>query len=104
MASQVVNGSEELQVLEINSYIRGYHAYQDVWTPVLNESLLVKREPNNIIDSNAVAVYQDDLIVGHVPYNLAPSFSFFCREKSTGVQDKDWKFLASTVYMDLKGT
>ena len=81
MASQVVNGSEELQVLEINSYIRGYHAYQDVWTPVLNESLLVKREPNNIIDSNAVAVYQDDLIVGHVPYNLAPSFSFFLQRE-----------------------
>ena len=43
----------------------------DVWTPVLNEELILKREPTNDRDSNAVAV-KKEVIVGHVPFNLAP--------------------------------
>ena len=58
-----------------NSYISGYHAYMDVWTPVLNEELILKREPTNDRDSNAVAVKREDVIVGHVPFNLAPCIS-----------------------------
>ena len=33
-----------------------YRAYKNIWTPVLRESLLVKHEPTNTKDSNAVAV------------------------------------------------
>ena len=43
------------------------------------ESLLVKREPTKAKDPNAVAVYKDISIVGHVPYNLARSISCFLR-------------------------
>ena len=76
MASQVVSSTvAELQVLEISSFIRGYHAYMDIWTPTQGQVLLVKREPTNSEDSNAVGVFQEDVIVGHVPYNLAPSLS-----------------------------
>ena len=53
MASQVV--SESLEVLHISSYIRGYHAYMEVWTPVQDEMLILKREPTNVADRNAVA-------------------------------------------------
>ena len=28
---------KELELLEIQSYIKGYHAYKDSWTPVLGE-------------------------------------------------------------------
>ena len=28
---------KELELLEIQSYIRGYHAYKDSWTPVVGE-------------------------------------------------------------------
>ena len=73
MASQVVAGN--LDVLLINSYIRGYHAYMEVWAPVLDEMLIVKREPTNVADRSAVAVYKEDLVVGHVPFNLASSIS-----------------------------
>ena len=80
MASQVVSSTvAELQVLEISSFIRGYHAYMDIWTPTQGQVLLVKREPTNSEDSNAVGVFQEDVIVGHVPYNLAPSLSQFLR-------------------------
>lgn len=33
----------------------------DIWTPVVGEALLVKREPTNIKDKYAVAIYKDDI-------------------------------------------
>ena len=59
---------KELELLEIQSYIRGHHAYRDSWTPVLGETLS-KRETTNPKDKNAVAVHIEVTIVGHVPYN-----------------------------------
>ena len=66
-------------MLQINSYIRGYHAYMESWTPVLNEELLLKREPTNDKDKNAIAVLNEEDMVGHVPFNLAPYISAFLR-------------------------
>ena len=77
-ASQVVT-VEKLQVLEINSYIRGYHAYADVWVPAVGETLLVKPEPTNAKDNNAVAVLKDTTIVGHVLQNFSPRLFQFLR-------------------------
>ena len=58
-------------------YVRGYHAYMETWTPVVGETLLLKREPANVKDRHAVAVHKEATVVGHVPYNLAPRFSQF---------------------------
>ena len=42
--------------------------------------LQLKREPDNSVDQNAVAVVKiDGSVVGHVPYNLAPTFSRFLK-------------------------
>ncbi len=41
------------------------------WTPTIGESLLVEPELTNAKDNKAVAVLKDDLVAGHVPYNLA---------------------------------
>ena len=46
--------------------------YMDVWTPVLNKELILKKEPTNQRDNNAVAVMKEEDIVGHVPFNLVP--------------------------------
>ena len=73
MASQVV------ELAELDSYIRGYHAYTDIWSPVVGEILLLKREPDNLVDASAVAVWKEDKIVGHVPYNIASVISQFLR-------------------------
>ena len=51
----------------------------DVWTPVQDEMLILRREPTNISDRNAVAVFKEDQVVGHVPFNLAPSISLFLK-------------------------
>ena len=72
MASQP---SGDLHCLEIQSFERGYHAYMNSWTPVIGQTLIVKREPTNPKDKNAVALYEDNSILGHVPYKLAPYLS-----------------------------
>ena len=75
MASQVVSGS--LEVLHIRSYTcirRGYHAYMQVWAPAEDEMLILKLEPTNVADRNAVAVFKEDQVVGHIPFNLALRF------------------------------
>ena len=79
MASKVV--CQGLEVLRISLYIRGYHAYMQVWTPVQGEMLILKREPMNVTDRNAVAVFKEEQVVGHVPFNLAPSISQFLRRE-----------------------
>ena len=78
MASQAVSGTG-LEVLEVHSYIRGYHVYREVWTPTIGEDLLVKPEPTNEKDPNAVAVFKGDVIVGHVPRNFSPRLIQFLR-------------------------
>ena len=42
-ASQVIGGavSNYMQVLEIHSFLRGYHAYMEIWTTVMGEMLVV---------------------------------------------------------------
>ena len=50
--------------MEIRSYVRGYHTYSD---STIGEVLLIKPEPTNEKDSNAVAVFKEDMTVGHVP-------------------------------------
>ena len=75
-------------VLEISSFIRGYHAYMDVWEPRIGEVLMLQREINNPADQLAVAVVKSGVTVGHVPYNLAPVLSHFLnRATNTGVAE-----------------
>ena len=73
MASQPVHSPSRLSTAEFDSYIRGYHVYQVVWTPVVGEMLLLKREPTNAMDVSAVAVCKENDIVGHVPFNISSS-------------------------------
>jgi hypothetical protein len=53
--------------------------YPSIWNPVLGQTLLVKREPTNSKDRNAVGLFLEDVVVGHVPHNLARRFSKFLR-------------------------
>ena len=76
MASQPIAAAD---VIEIRSYVRGYHAYQDKWLPVQGDVLLLARELTNATDKLAVAVIKSGDVVGHVPYNLAPTLSQFLR-------------------------
>ena len=59
-----------------DSYVRGYHVYKDVWSPLIGEECFECRyEKGNEQDEFAIAVYLNDLcqdiIVGHIPHNLS---------------------------------
>lgn len=72
--------------IEIPSFVRGYHAYQDQWLPVAGQLLLLRREPSNPHDRNSVAVVKTDgTVVGHIPYVIAPILSsFLARDSNEG--------------------
>ena len=63
MASQVVS-SQSVEMLSKESFIRGYHAYMNIWTPVEDEILRLIPEPTNSVNRNAVAVMEEEQIVG----------------------------------------
>ena len=77
--------SSTLPCLQVPSYVRDYHAYKDLWVPVVGEVLHLRRERENAYDSYAVAILRaDGTVIGHVPYNLAPPSSFLARWSSKG--------------------
>ena len=71
--------SSELSSFSVHSYIRGYHAYQDVWSPFTGEVLPLEGEPGNPEDVRAVAIKRAGRTVRHVLFNLAPTVSAFLR-------------------------
>lgn len=70
--------SESFEFVTV-SFVRGYHAYMDVWEPQIGEVLTLEREPHNQVDRHAVSTVKSGLVVGHVPFNLAPVFSPFLK-------------------------
>jgi len=77
MASQVACGNEPLEVFEFKSYIRGYHAYQDLWSPQLGDVLPIEWEPTILEDKFVAAVKLEGCMVGHLPFNITPTVSCF---------------------------
>ena len=55
--------------------MRGYHECMDIWNSVLGEELPLRREPENVLDEQAVAITKDSQVVGHVAIEF-PLFSF----------------------------
>ena len=59
------------------SAVRGYHVYQDVFTPSIGEKLVAKREFNNTMDKHAVKVVKGDETLGHLPCNFSRIVWYF---------------------------
>ena len=62
---------------EFASFIRGYHVYQHIWTPVEGETYSCTCEPRNEQDCNAVAVMYEDRVVGYIPLVISKYISLF---------------------------
>ena len=61
-----------------NSFVRGYHAYMDVWTlNVGDENLYLGSEDGNENDKNTVGVIIDGKTGGHIPKNSSKLSSAF---------------------------
>ena len=57
---------------QFESYVRGYHAYLNIWEPLFGECLRCAKEPENEVNNHAVAVVRinsrnEEVVVGHVP-------------------------------------
>ena len=73
--------------VEIDSFVRGFHEYKDIWRPSVGEIILLdlKRERTNAKDVLAVCIQKDGVVVGHMPRNLASLVSYFLeRSFNTG--------------------
>ena len=74
-----------------NSFARGYHAYMNMWNPLVGEMLKYRQEPLNKMDKNAVAIIRSDswekeTIVGHVPQNISKTCSMFLNVPNTLIE------------------
>ena len=60
----------KMSSFQIESCIRGFHIYKEVWTSFIGERLGCVRERNNREDPFAVAMKRGNETVGHVPCTL----------------------------------
>ena len=59
-------GDKRTEKYTFKSYVRGFHVYQEIWTPLIGECLECRHEPRNAEDKTAIAVIKDGTVVGHV--------------------------------------
>ena len=55
-----------IKSMDLETFIKGHHIYQNIWTSQLDELLEVSTEPDNPVDKFAVAVKKNQNIVGHL--------------------------------------
>ena len=55
---------------EIDSVVRGYHIYKDVWNAHIGTELFCLPESSNREDCYAVVMMDGDVVVGHVPRKI----------------------------------
>ena len=51
----------------VKSFVKGYHAYKDLWKPFINEELTTAMKPHNVVDKYTVCVKKNNAIVGYLP-------------------------------------
>ena len=55
-----------ITTLDLETFTKGYHVYEDIWTPKQGEQLDVLTEPDNRMDKFAACVKINEKIVGHL--------------------------------------
>ena len=68
--------------MEINSWVVGHHVFRHVWTPVIGEVLVCRREAGNPYDPFAVGVYRQGTLVGRVPREHSRHFHELLERRS----------------------
>ena len=69
-----------MERFSIDSAVRGFHVYKDIWNPEIGEVLLCEQEFGNLHDPYAVPVVREDnVVVGHVPRTISALCYFFLR-------------------------
>ena len=109
MSDMNFSTEEELPIMlleeyELNSHIKGYHAYIMKWNPTLGEFLKARVESENEFDKFVVAVEKCDVVVGHLSKRktgrFAKTVSCFLRGSNensykvevTGEKSEPWRW------------
>jgi len=74
MASELISAVESFT---IDSMIRGYYVYKDVWSSFIGEVLYCKRDVSNHHDLFVVAVCKGTTVVGHMPRKISAACYVF---------------------------
>ena len=66
---------KDSSTFQCDSFVRGYHAYINIWEPLVGECLKSRKESSNEMNKTAVAVicinfYSEDVVVGHGSKNM----------------------------------
>ena len=61
----------------VDSCVRGFHVYRDIWTPIIGEVFSCEREDGNPMDPYAVAIKRGSEVIGHVPRVISAACSLF---------------------------
>ena len=71
--------------LKIRTAVRGYHVYQDIWTPVLDEQFNCQQDTDNEHDRYAVKITRttEDEVHGHLPREISKVSYFFLAHDGT---------------------
>ena len=69
-----------MESYSVESCMRGYHVYKDVWEASVGEDLSCQRVSGNNVDPFAVAVVKNGMTVGHVPRRISSVSSLFLRK------------------------
>ena len=74
-----INNNTDIFLL--NSYVREYRAYMNIWNTTISDSVHFKNEEGSEFNITAVALILDDCleqnVVGHVPIHLPRTFYCF---------------------------
>ena len=65
----------------LDSCVRGYHVYKDLWNATPGETLTCIRERGNRNNVFTVVAQSDSNIVGHIPWHILCICMFFIRRE-----------------------
>ena len=75
----------------MESCVRGYHVYKDIWGAAVGEELDCTRERGNPRDAYAVAVVRNGRTVGHLPRKLCRLCALFYKKRRIYQLQRFWK-------------
>ena len=70
---------DKYETFAVESMVRGYHVYKDIWIAAVGEELPCVRETENHRDPFAVAKARSGVTVRHIPRKISSTCSMFLR-------------------------
>ena len=74
---------------EIDTYVKGYHFYKNMWKPTVSEELEIEMVTDNVVDKYAVCVKKKASVVGHLPLGKNGKFAKMIFYLLRGDQDAE---------------